>query len=90
MVFHGGGAGRSSAPADRTRPSLNKEKDDAAREKHHLMMARRNSLTTVVTNVWEKAKHARDAGEEETCDIRGTKRASVFDAKTHDAVKCIK
>jgi hypothetical protein len=48
--------------------STEDKEDDATREARHLAMARHNSLTTVVTNVWEKADHALDAGEEEGRD----------------------
>jgi hypothetical protein len=50
----------------------NDEEDDVAWEACHLAMARRNSLTTIVTDVWEKAKEARDTAEEEW-DVRRAK-----------------
>jgi hypothetical protein len=40
-------------------------------------MAQRNTLTTVITDMWEKASRARDAAEEEVRDIRRAKRASI-------------
>jgi hypothetical protein len=57
--------------------SLNEEKDDAAREAYNLTMAGRNSCTTVVTDVWEKAKRAREADKEEARDIRWAKRVLI-------------
>jgi hypothetical protein len=38
--------------------------DDATREELHLTMTGRNSLTLVVTDVWEKEKCARDTDDE--------------------------
>jgi hypothetical protein len=57
--------------------STDKVENDAAWEARHLAMARCNSLMTVVTNVWEKANHARDAAEGEENDVRRAKRASI-------------
>jgi hypothetical protein len=57
--------------------NLDEEEGDTAREVHHLAMARRNSLTAVVTDMWEKAKRAFDADEEEARDIQKEKWASI-------------
>jgi hypothetical protein len=48
----------------------------AAREARHLTMARRNSLTTVVTDAWEKGKRATTIDEEER-HVRRAKCASI-------------
>nr|XP_051220267.1 putative leucine-rich repeat receptor-like protein kinase At2g19210 [Lolium perenne] len=57
--------------------SQDEEEDDAAREARHLTMARRNSLTTVITDMWEMEKRARDTNVEEAHDIGRAKRASI-------------
>jgi hypothetical protein len=51
--------------------------DDAAREALHVAMARRNSLTTVFTGMWEKTKRARNIVYEEEWNVRKDKRASI-------------
>ncbi|KAK1685455.1 hypothetical protein QYE76_046303 [Lolium multiflorum] len=53
------------------------EEQEAEREVCHLVMARRNSLTTVIIDVWEKAKRSRDADEEEARGIGRAKHASI-------------
>lgn len=58
--------------------STEEEEDDAAREQHHLAMARRSSLTAVVTDVWEKAKRRCDAAEEVERNLRKGNRASIW------------
>jgi hypothetical protein len=77
---------RAWVPASRGIPSLppikldsspDKKEDDAVQEARHLAMARRNSLTAVVTDMWEKAKRAFDADEEEARDIQKEKWASI-------------
>jgi hypothetical protein len=40
-------------------------------------MARRNSLTTVITDVWDKAKHLREAAEEEGRHVCKAWKASI-------------
>ncbi|KAK1687055.1 hypothetical protein QYE76_047903 [Lolium multiflorum] len=45
--------------ADALRSSLDEEENDAAREARHTVMAWHNSLTMVVTGMWEKAKRPR-------------------------------
>jgi hypothetical protein len=42
-----------------------------------MAMARHNSLTTVVTGVWDKEKCARDTDDELARDIRRAKKTST-------------
>jgi hypothetical protein len=51
--------------------------DDASREARHLAMDHQNSLTTVVTDVWEKAKRARDIADKEEQNMCKAKCASI-------------
>jgi hypothetical protein len=53
------------------------EEDNTAREVDHLAMALRSSLTMIITDVWENAKCARVAAEEEDHGILRAKCASI-------------
>jgi hypothetical protein len=57
--------------------SPDEAEDEAAREEWHMAMAHRNSLTTIVTDIWDKEKRACDADDELARDIRCAKKASI-------------
>jgi hypothetical protein len=60
---------------------LDAQLTDAERERRQLQLARRRSLATVVTDVWDRAKRRREEREEEERQFELACRESLYDER---------